>query len=95
MFAVILFYTNTDMLKTKTHLLRIWQQSKSKLGFQFHVAGLLVLLSVLWSLLTSSAYAQVSTLQNNCLGTGGLSAGLTTFLNAKFVSSWPTQSKCL
>gem|GEM_PF-3562704 len=55
---------------------------------------ILITLTLVWSLLTSQASAQVSTLQNNCFGTGGLSAGLTTFLNSKFVSTWTNQNKC-
>lgn len=73
--------------KTKT-------QHKIIRALEYGVLWVLLVLTLLWSLLTNSAHAQVSTLHNNCLGTGGLSAGLTTFLNSKFVSNWPTQNKC-
>ncbi len=74
------------MFKTKTHhITRTWE---------YLILVMLLILTLIWSSLTNQAQAQVSTLNNNCLGTGGLSTGLTTFLNTKFVSSWPTQNKC-
>ncbi len=74
--------------KTKTHhrITRI---------IEYGILWLLLVLTLLWSFLMNGAYAQVSTLQSNCLGTWWLSAGLSTFLNAKFVSTWTNQNKCL
>jgi Leucine-rich repeat (LRR) protein len=72
------------MIKTKTHITR---------AGECLIIGLLMLLAVLWSALTSSAHAQPSTLHANCLGTGWLSPTLTGFLNTKFATNWWVQKQ--